>query len=507
MPTEREHAEIRRRAAGRLLALPGVVAVGLGSKEVGDQPTGEAAIKVFVKVKRPASELAPDELIPAEIEGVQTDVVQSGEIELEADPPGAVVPVPAGNNGARPRPLTGGVRVRRKDAERGGTMGCLLVDTGDLSKIYGLTNYHVTAVSEVGAPVAGSSRLGQPTGKDSVTHCCSDLIGTFVGGAKSEERDEALIRLDPGTQWLAEIEEIGIVTGKHTITEPEWKSGTYKVRKRGVRTRLTGGTVRAVEATTHENDNLVIVKPNPNPAAGAQGVRFSAKGDSGAAYVNDAGEALALHYAGDESGNGHGHSINRVLEHFAAVEHINADVAVAVLPGTVNTVPGAAMVRTPPELVDVLGDAGRPAPARLPVPAPPPPGWAPQPVALSAGPPQLERDLDRSPAGRLLITVWLDHQQELLTLVNTNRRVAVAWHRSGASALFQALARMTVQPELALPTTVNGQPLLACLDRMQTVLGRFASARLRRDLARVRRLLPDVAGLTYPQIIDALGTG
>jgi hypothetical protein len=505
MPTESEHSAIKARAAARLLALPGVVAVGLGSKEVGDAPTDQLAIKVFVKVKRPPEAVPADELIPAEIEGVPTDVIESGEIHLVADPPGAIKT--AHTEDTRFRPLTGGGRIRREGSSWSGTMGCFLVDPGDMSKVYGLTNFHVVAAGDVAAPVAGTSRLGQPSGSGSVTACCSDVFGTFAGGAKSGDRDEALVRLDPGTQWLAEIAEIGMVEGTYELKQEDAKLQTYRVRKRGARTQLTGGVVRALEATTGEADNLVVIKPNPNPAAGAQTVYFDYEGDSGSAVVNKSNEAVALVYARDDSGNGYAYAIKHVLARFASVEKVAVEVAVAVAEDHVNTVPGAAMVATPPELADALGRAGRPAPALRPVPPSPPPGWVPEPVLLSAGPPHLERDLDRSSAGRALMTIWLDHQVELLTLVNSNRRVAVAWHRSGASALFQALARMPLAPEVALPTTINGEPLAACLDRMQATFDRFASARLRRDLARVQGLLPDLAGLTYPQIIDALGTG
>jgi hypothetical protein len=159
------------------------------------------------------------------------------------------------------------------------------------------------------------------------------------------------------------------------------------------------------------------------------------------------------------------------------------------------------MVATPPELAGVVEPRARAAPPAAP------PGWVPGFVPLGAAPAHLERDLDRSSTGRLLITVWLEHQRELLSLINTNRRVATAWHRTGTAAVFQVLTRMTVQPDLALPETLNGRPIRACLDRMHDVLDRFASPRLSRDLARLAALLPEVGGLTYPQLIEALGTG
>jgi hypothetical protein len=506
MPSESENLEIKNRAAERLLGQPGVVAVGLGSKEVGDEPTGELAIKVFVKVKRAPRDVPPEELIPPEIDGIPTDVIESGEIHLDADPSGAVIE-DEDTDDTRYRPLTGGGRIAREDSSQIGTMGCLLVDPGDLTKVYGLTNFHVMNASDVPALAVGTSKVGQPTGSGSVTDCCSDLFGKFAGGAKDADRDEALVRLDPGTQWLAEILEIGVVSGKHAVTQAEATPQTYKVRKRGARTRLTGGVVRALNATTHQADNVVVVKPNPNPNAGTKTVFFGYPGDSGSAVVNQASEVVSLHYAHDDSGNGYGYAIQHVLSRFGTVEHVTVDVAVGVVAGTVNTVPGSPMVATPPELADALGSGGQPAPALRPVPPAPPPGWFPDPVPLAAAPAHLERDLDRSPTGRLLITVWLEHQAELLGLINTNRRVAVAWHRSGVAALVQVLMRMPTQPELALPATVNGQPVRAALTRMRATLDRFASPRLSKDLAHLDALLPDVAGLTYPQIIDSLGTG
>ena len=45
-----------------------------------------------------------------------------------------------------------------------GTLGCFLVDTGDTSKRYGLTYFHVVDVPDVAALAAGTSEVGQPSG-------------------------------------------------------------------------------------------------------------------------------------------------------------------------------------------------------------------------------------------------------------------------------------------------------------------------------------------------------
>ena len=73
---EYEHARrVKQRVEDRLLALPGVHGVSIARKN-GD---GAFAIVVHVLRKRPTSELSDAERIPAEIEGVPTDVIDSAQ--------------------------------------------------------------------------------------------------------------------------------------------------------------------------------------------------------------------------------------------------------------------------------------------------------------------------------------------------------------------------------------------------------------------------------------------
>jgi len=502
--TDEQRSAVKSRAAEWLLRIPGVTGVGLGSKEVDDRPTGELVIKVFVREKRSLEEIPAEERIPAEIEGLRTDVVVGGDVIRIVDPPGAIIT--RGTEDIRYRPLLGGGHFRRAGAERGGTMGCVLRDLADPTRFYGLTNHHVVDLPEVAPLVAGTSRAGQPTGKSSASRCCDDLVGTYIGGAETPDRDEALVRLDPGIQFQAEVLEIGPITGTHTISQGEALPGTYKVRKRGSRTRLTGGTVRAVEMTTGAADNRIVVKPNAHPAPGTQTVFFAFEGDSGSVLLNEAAEIVGLVFGRDDAGNGYALPIANVVTRFFSSEGVTVDVVTSPAPGTVTTVPGSAMVTLPPEVAPVLRPSYDGAgPLRVPVGMSAPPGaLVAEPRLALAG---VQRDLDRSETGRLLITLWLRHQEELLALVNANQRVAAVWHRSGAAALGGTLARMIERPELPLPETLHGRPLTRVLEQMHEVLARFGSTRLRDDLARARAVLPDPAGLTYPQLIAALGGG
>lgn len=76
-PLEKAQA-VKRRHEAALLRLPYVVGVGLGYRQVGGQPTGEVAIVVSVSRKVPASELRPGQAVPARLEGVPVDVVETG---------------------------------------------------------------------------------------------------------------------------------------------------------------------------------------------------------------------------------------------------------------------------------------------------------------------------------------------------------------------------------------------------------------------------------------------
>ncbi len=96
---------VKRAAAARLHAIPGVHAVGVGFKVVGGKKTDQLAITVFVDKKKKPEELVQREIIPAEIEGIKTDVVQMARARLaNADPnsiKAAVADIPPDEGGGQ----------------------------------------------------------------------------------------------------------------------------------------------------------------------------------------------------------------------------------------------------------------------------------------------------------------------------------------------------------------------------------------------------------------------
>src|ERR1700733_136239 len=67
---------VKERVEARLRKYPGVHAVGIGEKYVNGKGTGETAILVLVLEKKGQDRLKPEEAVPAEIEGIKTDVIQ-----------------------------------------------------------------------------------------------------------------------------------------------------------------------------------------------------------------------------------------------------------------------------------------------------------------------------------------------------------------------------------------------------------------------------------------------
>jgi hypothetical protein len=82
--TEIEKARAVRAAyQDMLLAKANVVGVGVGFRQINGHPTPTVALIVTVKEKIPRVLLAPDDLIPTEIDGIPVDVVEVGELKAQ----------------------------------------------------------------------------------------------------------------------------------------------------------------------------------------------------------------------------------------------------------------------------------------------------------------------------------------------------------------------------------------------------------------------------------------
>lgn len=128
-----------KRRCDDLLAHPNVIATGVGYKVTDGKRTSTLSIVCSVVRKMKPGELAPEDRIPAAVDDIPTDVVETGLIRAFAD------------RTARYRPAPGGASIGHVDITAG-TLGCLVRKNG---QTYILSNNHVLANSN-------AARVGDP---------------------------------------------------------------------------------------------------------------------------------------------------------------------------------------------------------------------------------------------------------------------------------------------------------------------------------------------------------
>lgn len=129
-------SEVKEKHEDELLELPNVIGVETGLKEVNGEETDEEAIIAQVKSKVAEAELKDEHVIPKEIEGVKTDVVETGEIVI---PPLLKIPNKERTDKWRPCPF--GVSIAHRNVTAG-TQGTLVKREDHFEN---LSNAHVKA--------------------------------------------------------------------------------------------------------------------------------------------------------------------------------------------------------------------------------------------------------------------------------------------------------------------------------------------------------------------------
>jgi hypothetical protein len=505
MADERLRA-IQQRAEARLFAIPGVHLVGLGPKEVGGQPTNEIAIKIGVRRKRPAAELPADELIPSEIEGVKTDVIEGPPGRRRAGLP-AVLYQKAKDGDLidelKYRPLSGGVNLCPKGLRGTATLGvfCRVENDASDTKIFALTCLHCIVPDFL--PEDAPSRwlgkkVGQPTGKDSCCKSSSHIFGKVYNAAP--KLDVALVRVNAGRGYLREIEEIGLVVGSNPL-QSDPTEVPFLVKKRGAASALSGGWLAVFNTTasitvrghTYLVRGVHVIKPNALPGH-PEGGLFATEGDSGSAVLDKQNRVIGILFGGveelvDDASIPGGKRvvsfdyvipIQKIFDFFASEGDEALRLPLEIATGTVRGQEYVVPKASPRTALDEAeaDDELEPAP--------------------------LEEDARRTRIGGWYADLYYRYRDEVEELINGNRHMATIWHRRGGAALMHAFGRVLRLPTERVPTTLDGRSLADCLAGFARALARFGSEPLRRDLAAVQPTLPEVSGLCYSEILEAL---
>lgn len=299
-----------------LMSKPNVVGVGVGEKVSAGGKTGENCVVVLVREKIPLAGLADGEIVPKDVNGIKTDVVQVGEIRaLQA-------------RTDRWRPAPGGVSLGHHQITAG-TLGVVVQDRTSASRLI-LSNNHVLANCNAGSPgdpilqpgaadggVVGTDQIAQlerftsiqfgvqppecniAKGVAGISNVLAGLVGSKhrlnaiqVDSQAVNMVDAALARPVDSSQVLDNILEIGTISGTTTANLG------MAVRKSGRTTGLTSGTILVVDATLsvgYGSGRFAIFEGQLVAGPMSQG------GDSGSLVVAaDSLLAVGLLFAGSE---------------------------------------------------------------------------------------------------------------------------------------------------------------------------------------------------------------
>ena len=292
MTQVKQAAEKARQA---LLARKGVVGVGHGLKRTRGKLTEIPCVVVYVARKAPMSALSAAEVIPQELDGAPTDVVEVRTVDAL---------IFHAEYAQRKRPCPGGYSIGHP-LVTAGTLGLPVVMRDGRRAL--LTNAHVAAPHWAGEVKAGDPVCqpgpydgGRP--EDAVARL---LAWAPIDPGKPNRADCALAAIDePAVDWRIEgIPSVYEKAGEAQPGEP--------VVKVGRTTGLTKGRIVVIGAAVNVNygapstgsgqgftalftDQLEIMSTEAKP--------FSRGGDSGSAILSEDGKAvLGLLFAGDDT--------------------------------------------------------------------------------------------------------------------------------------------------------------------------------------------------------------
>jgi hypothetical protein len=198
--------------------------------------TGEPAIVILVEKKKDLAELLADDVIPREIDGIKTDVIEIGEINIITQR-------------EKHRPLFGGISALW---ERGtsGTLGAIVYKD---KKAYGLSNTHCFNPHWLGAKQGDEIRQPSPMdkGKNKDMIGVSDQYQEIVFGGANNPFDAALVKIDKDINVKDNFQSVTGVTG----TPSDVLIGNM-VKKTGRTTGYTESQVLLTNATITVNFGL-----------------------------------------------------------------------------------------------------------------------------------------------------------------------------------------------------------------------------------------------------------
>jgi hypothetical protein len=300
-------SQVRTQHVKQIMRLSNVVGAGVGYKVTASGPTDELGLIVMVTRKLPKEQLRPGDLVPHSIDGVPTDVMETGVLRAL---------------GGRLRPARPGCSIAHQESTAG-TLGCLVERDGET---YILSNNHVLALmnqANLGDPILQPGPADGGTLSDTIATLADfvpldfgstspncrwataaeallNWLAARLGSAhrvqsvkltEDENRvDAALARPLSPDLVSADILDIGVPTGVSAAT-----LGT-RVKKSGRTTGFTTGSIQVIDLTVQINYDGPVAVFSGQLMASA----MSQRGDSGSAVMDEQNRAIGLLFAGSD---------------------------------------------------------------------------------------------------------------------------------------------------------------------------------------------------------------
>lgn len=314
-----------------LLSKPNVISVGVGYKVSKGQRTSEISIVCSVEQKKPKAALSSKDLIPQTINGVSTDVVETGQIR-------------AFGNTTKQRPALGGDSIGHY-AITAGTLGCIVKKSGQLMI---LSNNHVLANSndaKEGDAILQPGAYDGGTMEDQIailntwvpvsfiedgipgTDCSiANGVASFLNALASVFNRTSRLRAY-STEALTNLVDAALakpivdsdvserIRGIGRVSNIDEATLGMEVQKQGRTTGLTKGLIEQIDVTTQVSygtgktaiftDQLIITSSSGS---------FSQPGDSGSAVLSGS-KLIGLLFAGSDTVT----VVNRIQNVFEAL--------------------------------------------------------------------------------------------------------------------------------------------------------------------------------------------
>jgi hypothetical protein len=116
----------------------------------------------------------------------------------------------------------------------------------------------------------------------------------------------------------------------------------------------------------------------------------------------------------------------------------------------------------------------------------------------------VEDDLMQAPRGRQIHQLYFAHQTEVRELIDSNRDVALVWHRQGGPGMIQSVLNAARSHSTEIPTAIRGRSWGERVHAILAVFARFGSSRLREDIVCFGREIEMLGGMTYPRFLQSL---